>query len=137
MNKTRFTGLIVVAALILSVTAAFQAFNSTASAKINNSAYSGRADYLAYEAQLIAPDTGSQVRSLPDTGSGDLPPTGPNRANCFSAEYSAASDCDRLAPMQVSLPSTGKVAHGPTSQNCFSDAYHAGTDCDRLASSIK
>jgi hypothetical protein len=117
MNKTRFTGLIIVSALILAAALAFYTSSSRASSNA---------------------DGKSQVSiGLPDTGSGDLTASGPTRASCFSAAYHAASDCDRLESMQVAFASTLRDANGPNSQNCFSEAYHAASDCDRIASAIK
>jgi len=75
--------------------------------------------------------------SSPASAQGDtIPLTGPTTGNCFTNSYHAASDCDRLASAQVSIPPTGTGLYGPTMQECYSTRYHAATDCDRLASRL-
>lgn len=55
--------------------------------------------------------------------------TGPTTANCYSDEFHAASDCDRLA----TTPNLA-AAGGPSLQDCYSSVFHAASDCDRIAS---
>jgi hypothetical protein len=52
--------------------------------------------------------------------------------NCYSDQYHAATDCDRLASLNASVPNTG-VRFGPLAQDCFSTRYSAASDCDRIS----
>ncbi|RPI86010.1 MAG: hypothetical protein EHM41_09595 [Chloroflexi bacterium] len=56
---------------------------------------------------------------------------GPTTANCYSGEFHAASDCDRLATGTTYLIVT---VLSPTLQDCYSSVFHAASDCDRIAS---
>jgi hypothetical protein len=60
---------------------------------------------------------------------------GPTLANCWSAEFHAASDCDRLASART-FTSIPTPPGGPTLANCWSAEFHAASDCDRLASTM-
>lgn len=108
MKKSRFASLLIVLALIGMTTFTSQAFGSRGI---------------------------RQTGSSPDSESaGDFLRSNPNLGNCFTANFPAASDCDRLASQQVSQRPAVVILHGLTLQNCFSGEYHAGSDCDRLAS---
>ena len=58
--------------------------------------------------------------------------SGPTAMDCYSAQYHAASDCDRLASTQVTILITG-AGIGPVLQDCYSARFHAASDCDRLS----
>ena len=134
MDKIRLLSLIVISAVILTTAFFFQAFGSTGSAKENNAPMITRGEYPLNEPHQSIPNVGAPENSSPSSDTGGPQSFGPTLKNCYSTEYHAATDCDRLASAPYFIPVTVNPSSGLTTKNCYSAEYHAATDCDRLAS---
>jgi hypothetical protein len=95
MNKLGVRTQIVIVASLLALTVAFLALKPLAAAESTNALYTGRGDYQKFESQQV--NQTYQEVVAPNSADAKEPATGPTSKNCFSLQYHASTDCDRIA----------------------------------------